>query len=30
MVTVDDAPPPGIHVFINWISEVRRRIVASE
>lgn len=30
MVTVDDAPPPGIHVFINWISEVRRRIVAPE
>jgi serine/threonine-protein kinase len=30
MVTIEDAPPPGIHVFINWISEVRRRIVARE
>jgi len=30
MVTVDEAPPPGVHVFINWISEVPRRIVAPE
>ena len=30
MVAVDDAPPPGIHVFINWISEVPRRVGAPE
>jgi Tol biopolymer transport system component/tRNA A-37 threonylcarbamoyl transferase component Bud32 len=30
MVTAGDAGPPGVHVVINWIGEVRRRLAAPE